>query len=68
MKKMTINGGKWSNWPVFSHFVKTFPTDFFSKMHGKVLMGSEKPTDIVTMLRHLFRVPTVKEGCERRID
>ena len=32
-------------------------------MHGKVLMGSEKPTNIVAMLRHFFRVTSVKEGC-----
>ena len=48
----------------FCHFVKIFPIDFFPKMHGKVPMGSEKPTDIVAMLRHFFRVTAVKEGCD----
>ena len=32
-------------------------------MHGKVPMGAEKPTDIVAMLRHFFRVTAVKKGC-----
>ena len=32
-------------------------------MHGKVLIGSEKPTGIVALLRHLFRVTTVENGC-----
>ena len=63
MVKKSKIGGKWSIKAVFSHLKKNFPTDFFSKMHGKVPMGSEKPTDIVTMLRHFFRVTTVKEGC-----
>ena len=35
-------------------------------MHGKVPMGSEKPTDIVAILRHFFRVTAVKEGCARK--
>ena len=46
----------------FYPFFQDFPTRFFSKVHGKVPMGSEKPTDIVVMLRHFFRVTAVK-GC-----
>ena len=44
-------------------FSKFSLTDFFSKMHGKVPIEFEKPTDIVAMLRHFFRVTAVKEGC-----
>ena len=29
-------------------------------------MRSEKPTDIVAMLRHFFRVTAVEEGCAVR--
>ena len=32
-------------------------------MHGKVPIGFEKPTYIVAMLRHFFRVTAVREGC-----
>ena len=31
-------------------------------------MGSEKPTDIVAMLRHFFRVTAVKEGCDQEVE
>ena len=48
--------------PLLAIFSK-FSQHLFSKMHGKVLIGSEKPTGIVAMLRHFFRVTTVKEGC-----
>ena len=45
-------------------FFIDFPNRFFSKMHGKVPMGSAKPTVIVAILRHFFRVTAVKEGYE----
>ena len=47
---------------LFFDIFHRFPNIFFSKMHGKVPMGSEKPSDIVAMLRHFFRVTAVKEG------
>lgn len=65
MKKMTKNGRKWSIWAVFNQI---FLTDLFSKMNGiyftmHLCIGSEKPTGSLAMLRHIFRVTTVKEGC-----
>ena len=48
----------------FLPFCQNFPNRFFPKMHGKVPMGSEKPTDIVAMLRHFLKVFSVKEGCD----
>ena len=48
----------------FHLFFQNVPNRFFSKMHGKVPVGSEKPADIVAMLRHFLRVTTVKEWCE----
>ena len=36
-------------------------------MHAKVPIEFEKPTDIVAMLRHFFRVTAVEEGCAVRI-
>ena len=42
-----------------------FSQQNFSKVHGKVLMGSKMTSDIVAMLRHFFRVTTSKGGCGR---
>ena len=47
----------------FLAIFQDFPNRSFSIVHGKVHMGSEKPSDIVAMLRHFFRVTAVKEGC-----
>ena len=44
-------------------FFHNFPNRCFSNMQGEVLRGSKKPTSIVAMLMHFFRVTTVKEGC-----
>ena len=67
MKKITIKRGLMVILSQFGQFLaifsRFFPTNFFSNVHGKVPMRSEKPTDIVAMLRHFFRVTAVKEGC-----
>ena len=44
-------------------FFHNFPNRCFSNMQGEVLRGSKKPTSIVAMLMHFFRVTTAKEGC-----
>ena len=46
-------------------FFHNFPNRCFSNMQGEVLRGSKKPTSIVAMLMHFFRVTTAKEGCIR---
>ena len=43
-------------------FFHNFPNRCFSNMQGEVLRGSKKPTSIVAMLMHFFRVTTAREG------